>query len=661
MRTSVILRHRTRLLPVDCSRWYAVAMLAIAAGCEDPVQPRPPVAASVTVTASASQLSSLGDTVRFTAVVKDSSGATIDGAPVQWSSDQPATMRVDGGTGVAVALGNGTATIRAISGGATGQATVTITQVAVSIEAVPGALSFAALNDTVRLQAILRDAGGAEVVGAEVRWESRNSTVATVQTFGGLARSVVNGQTQIVASSGALSDTVAVTVAQVVVGFTMLPLGQAVPGMLITPRVGLVDALGNFVEGTSVSYELFTLDNSIATATGDQRIRALRAGTVLVRARSGSLFADQRLVIRETLGGVLTTFLELTEPVTLHVTSELHIAGSGRLVLVPGTTLLFDGPFGITVDGVLIARGTASDSVRFLSSRASPTAGDWAGIRIVNGATVLDSQGNYVSGSVISHAVITHGGGVWVDGGRAAILDSRIQHNKPVRSNAPHGAVAVAGSNVTVRGNHVLDNEATGVRVYGGSARIQRNRIAGNLGRYLGTWHGGGLTIRAATVVIEDNRIAGNTSEYMGGGIMLDESTSATIRYNDILDNVLTGPPNAGSAIGKNFFGVNATVEFNNIEGNRCTATGDCAAIFFTAGFQGAIRNNNIVNPGAFEVLLHVGATGGTISAGQNYWGTSSSSAIEARIWDRADNPNLSVVNYTPPMQDRIAGTGARP
>lgn len=66
-----------------------------------------------------------GGTLNFDAVVADDGGASIDGASVLWSSDDPDVVTVDE-MGVARAISNGVATVAATFRDVTGSATVTV-------------------------------------------------------------------------------------------------------------------------------------------------------------------------------------------------------------------------------------------------------------------------------------------------------------------------------------------------------------------------------------------------------------------------------------------------------------------------------------------------------------------------------------------------------
>ncbi|HET9634829.1 MAG TPA: Ig-like domain-containing protein [Gemmatimonadaceae bacterium] len=88
-----------------------------------PPPPAPPApVASVTVSPTTANLT-VGDKMQFTAVEKDSTGATLTGRTVTWSSDVDASVS---STGMVTAVAAGTANIVATSEGKTGSSSITI-------------------------------------------------------------------------------------------------------------------------------------------------------------------------------------------------------------------------------------------------------------------------------------------------------------------------------------------------------------------------------------------------------------------------------------------------------------------------------------------------------------------------------------------------------
>jgi hypothetical protein len=127
------------------------------------------------------------------------------------------------------------------------------------ISVTPSALLFSARGATKQLTAAVTDQHGNALPNATVTWSSNNSAVATV-TSGGLASSVGNGTTQIVAVAGQVSAQVTVTVAQAV--YTLQKTGgdnqTAAVGTQLPQAlaVQVTDSLGNPVANATVSFSV---------------------------------------------------------------------------------------------------------------------------------------------------------------------------------------------------------------------------------------------------------------------------------------------------------------------------------------------------------------------------------------------------------------------
>ena len=105
----------------------------------------------------------------------------------------------------------------------------------------------------------------------------------------------------------------------------------------------------------------------------------------------------------------------------VNITGNVRVATSATLTIDPGVVVKFwngtdqalDDKFSITIEGQLMARGTASDPIRFTSSRKNPKPGDWNHIEFTRTAVEaeLDENGNYLSGSIFEYVTVEYGGG----------------------------------------------------------------------------------------------------------------------------------------------------------------------------------------------------------------------------------------------------------
>src|SRR5206468_2764262 len=121
--------------------------------------------------------------------------------------------------GLVTSMKNGTTTITAVADGvAGGSATVTVQQVAVSIQVTPNAPHFLSLGQTILFSVLGTDARG-QPTTAKVVWKSSDASRIRIDSTG-LATAVANGAASISATAGAVSGRTAATVASAIIDVT---------------------------------------------------------------------------------------------------------------------------------------------------------------------------------------------------------------------------------------------------------------------------------------------------------------------------------------------------------------------------------------------------------------------------------------------------------
>ena len=283
-------------------RVAAVFALGAVLSCGDgaveppPPPPDPPRATTVTVTPATAELTALGQTVRFTAEVRDQNGLAMAGAAVAWSSGDPSVATVDA-SGLVTAAGNGTATITASAGSASGAATVTVMQSPDSVAVLPVDATLAALGDTLRLAAEAFDANGRAVAAADFTWESGDTAIATVDASG-LVTAAGNGTATITATSGETSGDVRVTVMQSAGSVVVTPAAETV-WLRDTLRLAAeaFDSNGHAI--ADAEFEWFSSDASVATVDGSGVVRAVSEGTATITAASGEAEGTSEIIAVE--------------------------------------------------------------------------------------------------------------------------------------------------------------------------------------------------------------------------------------------------------------------------------------------------------------------------------------------------------------------------
>ena len=207
----------------------AAAAVLSANGCEDggtePQPPDPPRPTAVTVAPATAQLAALDATVQLSAEAFDANGHGVAGAEFEWGSSDDAMATVNG-SGLVTAAGNGTATITATTGGASGAAAVTVAQVVSTVRIVEGADQIGAQGRTLPVPVTVRlvDHNEHPVAGARVDFvvDDRHGVAdppSAISDDSGHAQTnwtlgmVVGGQTLTATADGAAADYAATAIA----------------------------------------------------------------------------------------------------------------------------------------------------------------------------------------------------------------------------------------------------------------------------------------------------------------------------------------------------------------------------------------------------------------------------------------------------------------
>ena len=246
------------------------------------VEQRP---ATVRVTPAADTLPALGDAVRLSAEALDANGHAVADAEIAWSTDDAAVATVDA-EGLVTAVANGTATITATGGEATGSAAVTVEQLPVNVAVDPTAETLPAFEDTVRLSAEAFDANGHAIADAAFTWSSDDTLVATVDDDG-LVAATRNGTATVTAAAGEATGNATVTVKQLPVRVAVSPAAETLPAFEDTVRLSAeaFDANGHAIEDAPFTWT--SDDTRVATVDDDGLATATGNGTATITATAG--------------------------------------------------------------------------------------------------------------------------------------------------------------------------------------------------------------------------------------------------------------------------------------------------------------------------------------------------------------------------------------
>ena len=142
--------------------------------------------------------------------IRNARGDALPRTSVTWRSDDQAIATVSA-TGVITARQVGATTVRATSGSVGDSIRVTVTNNPASIVVSSERDTVTAVGRTITYSAEVRNAGNAVMLAYPVTWRSTNTSIATVSSAG-VATAVATGTTMIIATAGAVEDTVTLVI-----------------------------------------------------------------------------------------------------------------------------------------------------------------------------------------------------------------------------------------------------------------------------------------------------------------------------------------------------------------------------------------------------------------------------------------------------------------
>ena len=272
------------------------ALVAISAACDDDDDPMGPgdgdEVAQVIIDFDDDTLT-VGDEVQLTVTVIDQDGDTLSSQTVDYTSSDMAVASVST-TGLVSALTAGSATITATVDDVSDSVTIEVEEdtTAAVLTLDPGDTNLALVGDTLTFAATVTTAGGDTLTGQVVTFQSLETDVVTVDPSTGLVTAVAVGRADIVATSGAVSDTVEVSVGTEATGsegaLTLTPGTLTVAVGATSPlTVAVTDTTGAAITTPLIDF----LSDATTIATVDQFgvVTGVATGTANVVATFGSV------------------------------------------------------------------------------------------------------------------------------------------------------------------------------------------------------------------------------------------------------------------------------------------------------------------------------------------------------------------------------------
>ena len=252
------------------------------------------VVSAVSVSPAADTLV-VADTLRLWAQATDANGRAVVGAEFAWSSSDTLVAVADE-VGLVTGVGPGEVEVTATSSGVTGSAAlVVVAQAPTTVTVTPATVELAALGDTVRPSAEVRDQIGRPMEGVAVAWLSADTLVAMVDSAG-LVTAAGNGTTTVTATAGSVSGSAAVTVAQVIRAVSVSPPADTlVVADTLRLSAQATDANGHAVAGAEFAWS--SSDTLVAAVGGSGLVRGIGGGVATITASTGGAEGTAKITV----------------------------------------------------------------------------------------------------------------------------------------------------------------------------------------------------------------------------------------------------------------------------------------------------------------------------------------------------------------------------
>jgi parallel beta-helix repeat protein len=360
------------------------------------------------------------------------------------------------------------------------------------------------------------------------------------------------------------------------------------------------------------------------------------------------------------------------------IVGDVTVPAGLTLTVQPGVVVHAMGLYQIIAQGNIIAVGTATDSIYFVSGQANPTA-LWDGIRLEN--TSVQSQftycridlGDYGINSINSPVSITYchfknnKRGIQAYGiGSANPANVLIDHNL-IELTVQNGILVAQNSNTTITNNEITRN-GTSASYYGAiqlsnqsaggsnNPTIAYNHIHHNYKQGIIAWDI--VSANAINPEVHHNLVENNLT-----GIYFRHS-SGYLHHNTVINNFIPGDMNSGAGIMVSGSTAQPYFEDNTVTGNYTgfyltenanPVLGDLS-IYHAWAQGGNIISNNIDANNVMHSIYCYSYTNSaiTIKAENNFWDYNTALEIAGTIEDNNDNASLPTIDFDPWQNNAI-------
>jgi len=179
----------------------------------------------------------------------------------------------------------GTAVIRAVANGKTGEANATVTPERVQTVTLAPATLTLRRNQQQQMTATAKNVQGNVITGVPFQWASSNSSLGSIDATGKLT-AIAPGTITLTATADGQAGSALITITEVPIGScTLTPASQKVTVTnQVQPNLALRDTAGNALSTTGRAMNWSSDNDLVATVTGTGVVTARKAGTARITA-----------------------------------------------------------------------------------------------------------------------------------------------------------------------------------------------------------------------------------------------------------------------------------------------------------------------------------------------------------------------------------------
>ena len=167
-----------------------------------------------------------------------------------------------------------------------------------------------------------------------------------------------------------------------------------------------------------------------------------------------------------------TTLTKALSP--YRVLSTITVNSAATLTIEPGVELLMDSSIGITVNGSLIARGTVADRI-IIRNKDAGESWRWLSLEPSSIDAIVDTQNNWVSGSIVQYVDLINGGNSGSTWG-ALIAQSSSPYFADITISNPIIGLTLYGDSANrplYKNINIIAPQRTGIYIYSSSVALQ--------------------------------------------------------------------------------------------------------------------------------------------------------------------------------------------